>query len=64
MQPRALLFEMFGGKVPLRAGNTNAGERPFLVARVRVNRSLLLAAVASAADNMPFRADGNVVAGA
>lgn len=40
---------MFGGKVPLRAGNTNAGERPYLVARVEVNRNVLLGAAASAA---------------
>ena len=49
MQARTLLFEMFGGKVPLRPGNTNAGERPYGVARVEVNRNVLLGAAASAA---------------
>jgi hypothetical protein len=34
MQTQALIFEMFGGKVPLRPGNTKASERPYLVARV------------------------------
>lgn len=48
MQARALLFEMFGGKVPLRPGNTNVGERPYLVARVGVNRSVLLEAASAA----------------
>jgi hypothetical protein len=49
MQTQALIFEMFGGKVPLRPGNTKASERPYLVARVGVNRSALLEAAASAA---------------
>jgi hypothetical protein len=49
MQARALLFEMFGGKVPVRPADTNAGERPYLLARVGADRSVLLEAAASAA---------------
>ena len=60
MQARALLFEMFGGKVPLRPGNTNAGERPYLVARVGVNRSVLLEAAASAAGCMECGSGGRI----
>jgi hypothetical protein len=40
---------MFGGKVPLRPGTPKAGERPSLIARVGLNRSVLLQAAASAA---------------
>jgi hypothetical protein len=40
---------MFGGKVPLRPGTPKAGERPYLIARVGLNRSVLLQAAASAA---------------
>jgi hypothetical protein len=44
-----VLFSMFGGKVPLRPGTPKPGERPFLIARVGLNRSVLLQAAASAA---------------
>lgn len=49
---------MFGGKVPLRPGNTNAGERPYPVARVGVNRNVLLEAAASAAGCMECGSGG------
>jgi hypothetical protein len=38
---------MFSSKVALRPGDTKPGERPFLVARVGLNRSVLLEAAAS-----------------
>jgi hypothetical protein len=49
VQGRNVLFGMFGGKVPLRPGQTKPGERPVLVARVGLNRGVLLEAAASAA---------------
>ncbi len=58
MQTRALLFEMFGGKVLLRPGNTKASERPYLVAGVGVNLSALLEAAASAAGFMECGSGG------
>lgn len=58
MQARALLVEMFGGKVPRRSGNTNAGERPYLVARNGVSRSVLLEAAADAAGSMECGSGG------
>ena len=60
MQARALLFEMFGGKVPLRRGDANAGERPHLVARVAVNRNVLLEAAASAAGCVKCGSGGRI----
>jgi hypothetical protein len=49
VQGRNVLFGMFGGKVPLRPSHAKSGERPFLVARVGLNRGVLLEAAASAA---------------
>jgi hypothetical protein len=46
VQGRNVLFSMFGGKVPLRPGTLKPGERPFLIARVGLNRSVLLQAAA------------------
>jgi len=47
---RNVLFMLFGGKVPVRPGTPKLGERPFLVARVGLNRGVLLQAAASAAN--------------
>jgi hypothetical protein len=49
VQGRNVLFEAFGGKVPLRRAETKPGERPYLVARLGLNRTVLLEAAASAA---------------
>jgi len=48
VQGRNILCGMLGGKVPLRPGAVKPGERPFLVAHVGLNRSVLLEAAASA----------------
>jgi len=45
-----VVFGLLGGKVPLRPGTAQPGERPFLVARVGLDRGLLLQAAASAAN--------------
>jgi hypothetical protein len=58
IQGRNVLFGMFGGKVPLRRGETRPGERPFLVARVSLNRSIVLEAAASAAGCVKFGSGG------
>ena len=42
MPGRNVLFSMFGGKVPLRLGTPKPGELPYLIARVGLNRSVLL----------------------
>jgi hypothetical protein len=47
VQGRNALFGMFGGKVPLRAATLKAGERPYLIARVGLNRAVLLEAAAA-----------------
>jgi hypothetical protein len=57
---RNVLFGMFGGKVPLRRGETRPGERPFLVARVGLNRSVLLEAAASASGCVKFGSGGRI----
>jgi len=49
VQRRNVPFSMFGGKVPLRPGTPKPGERPNLIARVGLNRSVLLQGAASAA---------------
>jgi hypothetical protein len=50
IQARNVVFNMFGGRVPLRPGTPKLGEKPFLVARVGINRMVLLEAAASAAN--------------
>jgi hypothetical protein len=44
VQGRNTLFAMFGGKVPLRPAPVKPGEKPYLSARVGLNRSVLLEA--------------------
>lgn len=44
VQGRNALFGMFGGKVPLRAAQVRNGEKPYLIARVGLNREVLLQA--------------------
>jgi hypothetical protein len=46
---RNALLGFFGGKVPLRPADTKPGERSYLIARVGMNRGVLLEAAASAA---------------
>jgi ATPase subunit of ABC transporter with duplicated ATPase domains len=46
VQGRNTLFGMFGGKVPLRPAVVKAGEKPYLIARVGLNRLILLEAAA------------------
>ena len=45
-QGRAILFNMFGGKVPMRPAPVKPGEQPYLIARIGLNRSVLLQAAA------------------
>jgi len=49
VQGRNVLFAAFGGRVPLRPAKTKPGERPYLIARIGLNRGVLLEATASAA---------------
>lgn len=46
VQGRNALFAMFGGKVPLRPAEVKQGEKPYLIARVGLNRTVLLEAAA------------------
>jgi len=46
VQARNALFGLFGGKVPLRAALVKPGEKPYLIARVGINRLILLEAAA------------------
>jgi site-specific DNA recombinase len=46
---RNVLFEMFGGRVSLRPAVVKPGTKPYLVARIALNRNVLLQAAASAA---------------
>lgn len=48
LQVRNALFDMFGGRVALRRAQTEGGDHPFLIARVGINRAVLLAAAGSA----------------
>jgi hypothetical protein len=41
-QGRNTLFAMFGGKVQLRPAHVENGEKPYLIARVGLNREVLL----------------------
>ena len=56
IQARNVVFNMLGGRVPLRPGTPKLGEKPFLVARVGINRMVLLEAAASAANCVSYRA--------
>jgi len=47
VQGRNALFGMFGGKVPLRAAIVKPGEKPYLMARVGINRMVLLEAASA-----------------
>jgi hypothetical protein len=58
LQSQNAFLGMFGGKVQLRPAETKPGERPYLVARLGLNRAVLLEAAAGAAGCM------KVVAGA
>lgn len=46
VQGRNTLFAMFGGKVPLRPAQVRPGEKPYLIARIGLNRLILLEAAA------------------
>ena len=47
VQGRNALFRMFGGKVPLRPARVRAGEKPYLIARVGMDRAVLIEAAGS-----------------
>jgi hypothetical protein len=55
VQGRNTVFAMFGGKVQLRPAEVGDGEKPYLIARVGLNREVLLEAAGVVS---------NVVAGA
>src|SRR5262249_55472235 len=57
IQGRNTLFGMFGGKVPLRRALVKPGEKPYLIARVGLNREVLLEA-ASAGSCVKFGSGG------
>jgi hypothetical protein len=47
VQARNVLFSMFGGRVPVRPAKLRAGERPYMIARVGLNRNVLIEAANS-----------------
>jgi hypothetical protein len=47
VQKRNALVDMLGGKAPLRAAQVKAGEKPYLIARVGLNKAVLLEAAGS-----------------
>ena len=49
IQGRNTLFGLFNGRVPMRPAALKPGERTYLIARVGINRNVLLDAAASAA---------------
>jgi len=57
---RNTLFSMFGGKVPVRPAVVKPGERPYLIARVALNREVLLQAAASAAGCLEIGSGGRI----
>jgi hypothetical protein len=57
---RNTLFQMFGGKVPVRPAVVKPGERPYLIARVALNREVLLQAAASAAGCLEIGSGGAI----
>jgi hypothetical protein len=44
LQARNTLYAMFGGRVPLRRTQDAQGEKPYLIARMGLNRAVLLEA--------------------
>ena len=42
-----MLFEAFGERLSLRPAKTKPGERPYLIARIALNRGVLLEAAAA-----------------
>jgi hypothetical protein len=55
VQGRNVLFGAFCRKVPLQPGVPKVGEKPFLVARLVLNRSILLEVAAGTANCVKFR---------
>jgi hypothetical protein len=49
MQGRNILLGAFGGRVPMRPAAVKPGERPYLIARIGLNRRVLLDAAGAAA---------------
>jgi DNA invertase Pin-like site-specific DNA recombinase len=47
VQARNVLFSMFGGRVAVRPAQVKDGERPYLIARVALNRNVLIEAAMS-----------------
>ena len=46
VQARNVLFSTFGGRVPVRPAELKRGEQPYLIARVALNRNVLIEAAA------------------
>ncbi len=49
LQGRTILFNLFGGKVPMRQAAIKPGEQPYLIARIGLNHSVLLQAAVGGA---------------
>ena len=60
IEGRKALLGLFGGKIPLRRAKRKPGERPCLVARVGLNRAVLLEAAASAAGYVKSGSGGGI----
>jgi hypothetical protein len=59
-EARDVLFGMFGGKVGLRPAPIQEGEQPYLIARVGLNRHILLNAAAEAAGCVKCGSGGRI----
>jgi hypothetical protein len=60
VQGRNTLFGLFNGRVPMRPAVLKPGERPYLIARVGVNRNVVLQAAASAAGCVEIGSGGRI----
>jgi hypothetical protein len=60
IEGRNVLFGIFGGKVTLRPAPVQGGKRPFLIARVGINRDILLEAAADAAGCVKSGSGGSI----
>ena len=63
VQGRNVLFGAFGGKVPVRPSEPKRGEKPFLVARMGLNRKALFNAAVGAAGCLEFGSGGGLPLG-
>lgn len=60
LQARNALFDMFGGRVALRRAQTEGGDDPFLIARVGINRAVLLTAAGSTGGRVEIGSGGRI----